>query len=1139
MSRRHAIALAVILLGGLVGLGFTDRDIRIRQDETALRCGQMTVQAISVERLLAAASSLAASPSADHDLLVSQLEEIRNAFPRCRRLTILAHQTGGGWTPLLDSGVTRGPAPIPGPSRGGASRITSRGKDEGGAWVEVQTTVAGRSREAAFVVVMRLAVDDWRAQRMTAARPPLVMVLLALLVLELGRSMGKRPMPSRPGGTLWPGHRRVVMSVAVCGALLTGMSTLVAHLAEERSQAKDFQLLAREKMTTIAKSLRMLHGVELEALARFYAASEFVSPREFQDYSDYLLRNPAVPVWGLVDHASGAGGAHFPLARVSSPDDNAGLLGFDFGSHAASRHALERAWTTRLPTCTDTLAVELQGLRGGAVTLFRPVFRQEDPARPRGAAVAILDMAELLREGGPTETVNLWIGLKAPLVKDSCAGRGPTLVLPVPAFDRTFFVTARAGDGYGRSYPRRAGALAGLTGILITVLCSVLVGLALNRREQLEAEVAIRTAELVDTQQRMDLAINGADLATWDFNLPADTAVHNDNWLRMMGFDASRRVLSVKEWWDLVHPDDVPEMQAVLAAHERGECEHFQVEHRMRHRDGHWLWVLAKGRVMEWSEDGKPVRACGTNLETTHLKQAQEALRRSETHLRTLLDTLPDIVWLKDPRGVYLDCNRKLAEVMGVSAAEVVGKKDSDFLDPALAAILQERDVQVIEAGRTVQLEEEIDTHSGERLILETLKTPMYDADGKVIGVLGVARDLTERRQAEEERRHLQSQLDQAHKMEAVGRLAGGVAHDLNNMLAPVIGYSELTLEDLPADSDLRPMVEGIKGAGFRARDLVRQLLAFSRKQPLQFESLDLNVIVTGFEELLRRGVPEDIDFRLVLKDGLPAVEGDRGQLEQVLMNLVVNAAHAMPDGGKLTVETGVVDLDQHYADTHNDVEPGMYAQMVVSDTGAGMDEETLARVFEPFFSTKGGEGTGLGLATVFGIIKQHSGSIWVYSEPGRGTTFKIYLPVCSAELSAWEARPARPERLVGQETIMLVEDQTEVRHLARTLLASRGYTVLEAAGGSQALSILRAHAGEVHLLLTDVVLPGLNGRQLYELASELRPDLSVIYMSGYTDNVIAHRGVLHKGINFLEKPFTMEALLTKVREVLDGIPAD
>lgn len=392
------------------------------------------------------------------------------------------------------------------------------------------------------------------------------------------------------------------------------------------------------------------------------------------------------------------------------------------------------------------------------------------------------------------------------------------------------------------------------------------------------------------------------------------------------------------------------------------------------------------------------------------------------------------------------------------------------------------------------------------------------------------------KKRAEADLEKSQEQFRQVQKLESIGRLAGGVAHDLNNMLSPVLGYSEMLLEDNHGDDHQAKALKEIRNASTRARDLVQQLLAFSRKQVLEFTPVDLNFLLKEFESLLRRTIRENISIYMDLARPLPLIKAEAGQLEQVVMNLVINAQDAMGEGGELIIETGLAELDERYAARHKGVSPGEYVMLTVADTGCGMDEQTLENIFEPFYTTKElGRGTGLGLSTVYGIVKQHGGNIWAYSEPGMGSTFKVYLPV-SEERTLTPEQTSQPcSDKGGSENILLVEDNRQVRELAFTVLKQQGYTVLAAETGQEAISLINSCSKEVHMLLTDVVMPEIDGKQLFERLRSIYPDLKVIYMSGYPETVIARHGMMEGGVNFISKPFSIKALAAKVREVLDN----
>jgi two-component system, cell cycle sensor histidine kinase and response regulator CckA len=421
----------------------------------------------------------------------------------------------------------------------------------------------------------------------------------------------------------------------------------------------------------------------------------------------------------------------------------------------------------------------------------------------------------------------------------------------------------------------------------------------------------------------------------------------------------------------------------------------------------------------------------------------------------------------------------------------------------------------------------------GSSIDVEIISHPLRFAgrDAKLV----LANDVTERRRAEEALHDTEEQLRQSQKLEGVGRLAGGIAHDFNNLLTVINGFSALAMRDLKPEDSLFANLQEIKKAGERATSLTRQLLAFSRRQVLQPKVLNLDTVVADMEKMLQRIIGENIDLRAVLEPTLGNVNADPGQIEQVLLNLVVNARDSMPDGGKLTIETDNVYLDEEYVKEHVGAQVGPHAMLAVTDTGHGMDHETIARIFEPFFTTKElGKGTGLGLSTVYGIVKQSGGNIWVYSEVGRGTTFKIYLPRVDEAADEYRRNFENAKVTKGHETILLVEDEEMLRKLGRQTLKGHGYQILEASNGDEAVGVAAQHKGAIHLLLTDVIMPGMNGREVATRLLATRPSLRVLFMSGYTDDAIVHQGVLDESANFIQKPFSPDGLAQKVREVLD-----
>jgi len=508
-------------------------------------------------------------------------------------------------------------------------------------------------------------------------------------------------------------------------------------------------------------------------------------------------------------------------------------------------------------------------------------------------------------------------------------------------------------------------------------------------------------------------------------------------------------------------------------------------------------------------------------------KRAEEALARSETTYRSLVEDSPFGIFQSAPDGRLLAVNPALVSILGyASEAELLQKNmETDvYVDPGERARLIE---EVTQRGN-LAAESVWRRKDAKTITVRQTGRVARDPHGRVEYFNVILEDITERRL-------LETQLRQAQKMEAIGRLAGGVAHDFNNLLTAIFGYVDLLREDLPEGSSARQDAEEIRKAAERAATLTRQLLAFSRQQVLEAVVVNVNDLVEEFDKMMRRLIGEDVELRVALAPALGNVRADPGQLQQVLMNLLVNARDAMPTGGKLLIETANADLTKEYAELHQPVIPGSYVMLAVSDTGIGMDADTRTRIFEPFFTTKEkGRGTGLGLSTVYGIVKQSGGYIWVYSEPGQGTTFKLYFPRVDAPAES-PAPPRAAATLAGTETILLAEDDEMLRPLAKGLLDKLGYTVLEAENAERALERAQSHAGPIHLLLADVVMPGLSGRELARRLAHTRPDTRVLYVSGYTDDAIVRHGMLEPGLHFLQKPFTPDSLGRKVREVLDA----
>jgi PAS domain S-box-containing protein len=643
-----------------------------------------------------------------------------------------------------------------------------------------------------------------------------------------------------------------------------------------------------------------------------------------------------------------------------------------------------------------------------------------------------------------------------------------------------------------------------------------------ERSARRKAEEALRA-----TKERLQHIVSSSPAFLYSLRLAGQKLV--PDWVsanieQLLGFVPAE--LGSPEWWiEHVHPEDRERVRDQLP---KLLGEGYAVrEYRIRRKDGEYRWVRDEQKLVR-DPAGNPTEVLGSWSDVTERKQAELRLQEREEQYRFLFDSNPHPMWVFDLETLaFLAVNDATVHQYGYSRDEFLRMTIRDIRPPEEVPALM-RELKSLSWPRSASLR--VWKHrrkDGSIIDAETGSNPIAFQGRPAVLVL--ANDVTEKKK-------LEAQLLQAQKMEAIGQLAGGVAHDFNNLLGVITGYTDLLLKDLGAQHPGTRRAEQISKAAERAAGLTRQLLAFSRKQVLQPKVLDLNAVVTHIETMLRRLIGEDIQLVTVLNEAVGRGKAAPGQIEQVIVNLAVNARDAMPKGGKLIIETANIDLDGNYAGTRTDVTPGPYTMLAVSDTGHGMDAETMSRVFEPFFTTKEeGKGTGLGLSTVFGIVKQSGGHVGVYSEVGRGTTFRVYLPRVDDDGEAAPGGAARPEpRRPRAETILLVEDAEVLRMMIQEMLETAGFQVLAGGSPEEALAVVEAHSGPIHLLLTDVVMPRMSGPQVAERVKAAWPGVKVLYMSGYTDQAVVHHGVLEGASHFLQKPFTTDALLRRVSEVLD-----
>jgi PAS domain S-box-containing protein len=639
--------------------------------------------------------------------------------------------------------------------------------------------------------------------------------------------------------------------------------------------------------------------------------------------------------------------------------------------------------------------------------------------------------------------------------------------------------------------------------------------------------------ELNSTSQRLYLATTSAGLGVWDWNVQTNQLVWDDRMFELYGVTPEEFPNTVDVWINSLHPEDkdsaIAESQTALIGDKR-----YNTSFRICHPDGNVKYIRAIGIVIR-GIDGKAERMLGINSDITDHKLADIDNSRYLSRQRAILDNMPMMAWLKDTDGRYEMVNEPFAIASGYSVTECIGKTDADFWPEDIARAYMADDREVCESGLKKHVEEAIPTPDGEKWHL-TYRTPIFDEQGLVIGTTGITEDITSQKESEKQRTKLENELLQAQKMESIGRLAGGVAHDFNNMLSVILGHAELGLMRIDPTNPLYAGLTEIRKSAERSADLTRQLLAFARKQTIAPKVIDLNKTVTDVLNMLHRLIGEDINLIWKPSATLWPVLMDSSQIDQILANLCVNSRDAIADIGQITIETGNCSIDEMSPVSKAYVMSGDYVCLTVSDNGTGMDEEILTHIFEPFYTTKEmGKGTGLGLATVYGAIKQNNGFIDVSSEQGVGTTFKIYLPRHKDKAGKAQGESVVESPPKGHETILLVEDEPAILNIATMILVNHGYNVLAADTPGKALQLARKHTGEIHLIMTDVVMPEMNGRDLAKKVLSLYPRIKRIFMSGYTADVIAHEGVLDEGVHFIQKPFNVSTLAEKLREVLDN----
>jgi len=639
--------------------------------------------------------------------------------------------------------------------------------------------------------------------------------------------------------------------------------------------------------------------------------------------------------------------------------------------------------------------------------------------------------------------------------------------------------------------------------------------------DEAQGRVALRESET-----RMELVLEGSELGSWDWDVITGNLIVNERWLGMLGYSLDEVEPSLELWEKWIHPDDLQGVQAVLQEHVEGRADSYEAEFRMQHTSGHWVWILDAGHVIERTADGKALRVCGTQRDITARKQAEQEKGRLMAAIEQSAETI--VITDADAKIEYV--NPAFEKVTGYTSEEAIGhnprvlqsgEHDEEFYRAMWEALLR---------GETWKGQVVNKKKSGEFYTEEATISPVCDEAGRTVNYVAVKRDVTEEIIREE-------QFRQAQKMQSIGQLVAGIAHDFNNLLQVINGYADIAHAQLPPKHAADESIGQIALAGGQAKTLVKQLLAFSRQQVIDPVDFDLNELIRNSWKMLRHMIGEHIQFEFVAGDDLGTVFVDKGQMQQVLMNLCVNARDAMPGGGTLSVQTEHIAIGPDDLKTHMWARPGHYVQLNISDTGCGMEKETCDRIFEPFFTTKEvGKGTGLGLSTVYGIVKQNEGTIKVSSDLGAGTTFTIYLPVNEPLLEEIVSASSEnnPPIEDGIETILVVEDETVVLELTTQILSTAGYTVLTAKDGEDAMRAVEEHADEIDCVMMDVVMPRMGGKDAMEKILEKRPAMRHLFVSGYSHTEGHTDFIKDMGHDLLSKPYLATDLLRKIREVLD-----
>ncbi len=1067
-------------------------------------------------------------------------------------------------------------------------------KDRWGTWISAWVPLYHPMDEH---VVAALGMDRdatrWHVQSLKPAIPVLLITALLLAVMLAGYLALPHLHRRYPATAEALFARPAIHITLLCGLWLTAVTGHLLHQGERHARRSVFHKAVTLQSSLLQQAMFRIGDNYLEGLGRLFLSSNFVDQNEYNRYTSYLLNRPYALAWQWIpmveatnrvkfttdvrtwnypdfslweyDEAGQPRPAaeranYFPVCYVEPLAKNTASMGYDWGSDPLARTAIETAWETRLTVASDPLQTPRGGKTNLHIVVFRPVFSLVDSTRLSGLAAVVLDMDYLLfralsRESTHSESLSevdlyqvpsdgsfIHVAARHPVGKESsCPNlqeriQDPcVLMAPVFAFGKVYALAARPSSDFFSMHPSQALARVLLAGLLITTLATALVGLLGNRRAALESMVQERTTALRASESSYHGLFNAIQQAIYIQDEQARFLDVNEGALAMYGYTREEMLGQTPEFLAAPGRNALGKLAPIMEAARLGKPQHFEFWGRRKNGEVFpkevWLYpgtYFGRSVIVAIASD------------ISERKQAEQALHDTNERLHTYIEAIPDAVFIKDGEGRWMVINRAAEHLFQMEGFAWRGKTDLEMAAerPLLATAFQQcakADEQTWQAGALSLGVEKVMGPEGQLLTFDVRKLPLFERDGRRKTLIVIGRDITEKTLAEEEKSRLQLQLQQAQKLESIGRLAGGVAHDFNNMLQVILGNVSMGLGEIAPGHPVREFLEEIQKAGQRSADLTRQLLAFASRQAAHPRLLDLNTTITGMIKMLRRLIGEDIQLSWQPGPDLWPVKMDPSQVDQILANLAVNARDAIGGVGTVSIATtNLVCRDEAYTRQFIGCTPGDYVLLTVRDTGHGMDEETRAHVFEPFFTTKErGKGVGLGLATVFGIVKQNGGFIDVKSAPGQGATFSIGLPKAIGDVVPDTTTTEAPQSRGGPETLLLVEDEEAVLRFSLGALTKLGYRVLAAESPAQALDLARRHQGDIHLLVTDVVLPNMNGRELAQLMSSIVPGIQCLFMSGYTADIIANLGVVDEHVNFIQKPFHPDELAAKIRNIL------